>query len=186
MPFRKFGTERTRDEHSEELRNLALRFFSFDEEYRSERTLKYMEWAMVLKSQAEHLEEMLDIMRGCSGFDRLAPQEYPEKYTNYTNSDVAKDIRLGLNQYSSETLFQTLKVKAVRAAQWKSDHGFVPNAEASAWLSYFCDWGPKEPAQCGHGYKGDFVPNKNWHSFYKENFASHSKTVKKVKKQKKA
>jgi hypothetical protein len=160
-----------RNEYSEELRALALRFFSFTDEYRSERTEKYMRWSMLLKIQMEHLEELLETMRSCNSFERIRePDSIPED-KEYPYSDVASHVRYHLNLYSSQALFESIKTRAIAQAPWQSKYGGIPNAEAAAWLAYFCDWDREKPGR--YSKTGGHVPNENWHRYYKEHFASN-------------
>lgn len=164
-----------RNEYSEELRALALRFFSFTEKFRSDRTQEYMEYSMILKMELEHIQEMLDAMKGCKSFNKFNEPTYPEGKTSFSFSGGAiKHVRQHLNAYSSETLFEDIKNDALRKAVWYKNPGNmpggVPDAEASAWLAYFTDW--DEEKKMGYGRRGDHVPNENWHEYYREYFGS--------------
>lgn len=161
-----------KNEHSEELRALALRFFAFTDEYQAERTKKYMELSLTLKDQIEKMEEMLAIMVGVKPFPKIPG---PESTYYGSPKDVATETRTALNKFSSNVLFSDIRNRAKAQANWASKKtNQVPNAEAAAWLAYFTEY-------CRES--GEYIANDNWHNYYKDFFASQP-TRKKARRKK--
>lgn len=94
-------------ENSEELRALALRFFSFDDNFFVERTQKFMTLSNNLRDLRDDVDEMIGIMKTMKPFRRLA-KDNPD-YNGLSGgyySNIITGAREQVNSYSLETIFQ--------------------------------------------------------------------------------
>lgn len=145
-------------EQSEELKNLALRFFAFDDEFWVKRTEKFMELSSALKDLRNDVDEMLRIMQTGKPFKQLESKNPKYGLSGYGSiTDLATQRII---EYSMESIFKEVLSQAERFSAWgKQSHRRIPHAEALAWIAYFAEWDAKEEK---------LVPSQNWIDYYNE------------------
>lgn len=153
-------------DYSDELRALALRFFSIDEAHRVERTENFMQLSSSLKDMRDYVDQLLKIMQSNKPFSKIKCEDYKfgidgSGYSSYTTPLL--NAQKFINQYSMEEMFDVVFKEAKRVADWgaKNSRRQLPHAEALAWLTYFSSWDQDEER---------LVMNDNWISYYKESY----------------
>ena len=150
-------------EHSEELKALALKFCSVNEQHRVERTETFMSLSTSLRDMKDYIDQLLSTMQSNKPFNKLHCED-PKFGIDGYNSPISSAIN-SINDYSMESMFKTIHDQARRKAEWGIKHRTrkLPHAEALAWIAYFTKWDSEQEKR---------VMNDNWISYYKETYPS--------------
>lgn len=147
-------------EESEELRKMALRFFSFNEEFWALRTKKFMELATKAKEMRDDLDFLLTTMQNQEPFNHI---EIKDTGYGYVYGSPVKEILTQINVWSMQNIFKEVLQQAEMRASWgKHSTRKIPHVEAIAWIAYFCIWEEKLER---------FVPGPRWVEYYNESYS---------------
>ena len=112
-------------EHSEELKALALKFCSVNEQHRVERTETFMSLSTSLRDMKDYIDQLLSTMQSNKPFNKLHCED-PKFGIDGYNSPISSAIN-SINDYSMESMFKTIhdqaRRKAVGSSRWPARHG---------------------------------------------------------------
>lgn len=149
-------------EESDELKALALRFFSFNDNFWVQKTEKFMEFGNVLKDLHNDIEIMLDALQSDKPPD--IPKEEKPKYGVVIHGHPLDFIRSGIDEYSVQGVFTEVLFQASRCISWGSQFKRkTPHVEAMAWIAYFAKWDENVEK---------WIPSKNWVKYYNDCYSA--------------
>lgn len=143
---------------SDEVRKLALEYWHFSEDIWVKRTQGFMEVGDNLKAAKNEIEELMKTIQSGRPFSS-------SKHQNAKSGWDVIAFQRTINQWSCESLFQTILEKASEDAKYiYTDHkNRPPNVRAGAWLEYFTAYDETTRQRSA---------NQNWKEYYNQYYQS--------------